>query len=60
MDKETDKRGRESTIRADKLNNLKKVNVQFADGCVKGREVGHADVRKKAWAALPGVFRLSG
>ena len=31
MDKETDNHGHESTIRADKLNNLKKVNVQFAD-----------------------------
>lgn len=31
MDKETDNRRRESTIRANKLNNLKKVNVQFAD-----------------------------
>ena len=31
MDKETDNRGCESTIRANKLNNLKKANVQFAD-----------------------------
>ena len=32
----------------------------FCERCVEGREVGHADVRKKAWGALPGVFRLSG
>ena len=32
----------------------------FCAGCVEGWEVGHADVRKKAWAALPDVFGLKG
>jgi len=30
----------------------------FCDGCVEAWEAGHADVRKKAWAALPDVFGL--
>jgi len=30
----------------------------FCEGCVKGWEAGHADVRKKTWVALPGVFGL--
>jgi len=30
----------------------------FCEGCVKAWEAGHADVRKKAWAVLPHVFRL--
>jgi len=30
----------------------------FCEGCVKAWEAGHADVRKKAWAALPDVFGL--
>ena len=32
----------------------------FCGGCVEGWEVGHAHVRKKAWAALPDVFGLKG
>ena len=35
-------------------------SLGFCERCVEGQEVGHADVRKKAWAALPGMFRLSG
>ena len=31
----------------------------FCDGCVGAWEAGHADVRKKAWAALPDVFGLT-
>ena len=30
----------------------------FCKGCVEAWEAGHADVRKKAWAALPDVFGL--
>jgi len=30
----------------------------FCDGCVEAWEAGHADLRKKAWAALPDVFGL--
>jgi len=30
----------------------------FCESCVKGWEYGHAEVRKKAWAALPRVFGL--
>ena len=32
----------------------------ICEGCVEGWEAGHADVRKKAWAALPDVFGLKG
>jgi len=32
----------------------------FCEGCVRAWESGHADVRKKAWAALPDVFGLKG
>ena len=32
----------------------------FCERCVEGWEAGHADVRKKAWAALPDVFGLKG
>ena len=31
----------------------------FCEGCAGRWEYGHADVRKKAWAALPDVFRLN-
>jgi len=30
----------------------------FCESCVKEWEYGHAEVRKKAWTALPGVFGL--
>ena len=33
-------------------------SVGFCVGCVGGWESGHADVRKRAWAALPDVFGL--
>ena len=33
---------------------------EFCESCVKGWEVGHADVRKNAWAMLPDVFGLEG
>jgi len=33
-------------------------SVGFCEGCVGGWESGYADVRKKAWAALPAVFGL--
>ena len=32
----------------------------FCGRCVNGWEAGHADVRKKVWAALPDVFGLKG
>jgi hypothetical protein len=32
----------------------------FCERCVEGWEVGHADVRKNAWAMLPSVFGLKG
>ena len=32
----------------------------FCGRCVEVWETGHAEVRKKAWAALPGVFGLKG
>ena len=32
----------------------------FCENCVEGWEVGHADVRKKVWGMLPGVFGLRG
>lgn len=32
----------------------------FCEICVEGWEVGHAEVRKKIWAALPVVFGLKG
>ena len=32
----------------------------FCERCVDGWEAGHADVRKKVWAALPKVFGLKG
>jgi hypothetical protein len=32
----------------------------FCQSCVEGWEVGHADVRKNAWAMLPDVFGLRG
>jgi len=31
---------------------------EFCENCVEWWERGHAEVRKKAWAALPGVFGL--
>jgi len=30
----------------------------FCESCVEGWEAGHAEMRKKAWAALPAVFGL--
>ena len=30
----------------------------FCEGCVEGWEVGHVDVRRKAWGVLPDVFGL--
>ena len=35
-------------------------SLGFCEECVGGWESGHADVRKKAWAALPDVFGLKG
>jgi len=35
-------------------------SLGFCEGCVEAWEVGHADVRKKAWAVLPDVFGLRG
>jgi len=32
----------------------------FCGSCVEGWEVGHADVRKNAWAMLPDMFGLKG
>jgi len=32
----------------------------FCEICVEGWEAGHAEVRKKVWTALPGVFGLKG
>ena len=32
----------------------------FCENCVEGWEIGHADVRKNAWAMLPDVFGLKG
>jgi hypothetical protein len=32
----------------------------FCESCVEGWEVGHADVRKNAWAMLPDAFGLKG
>ena len=32
----------------------------FCESCVKGWEVGHVEVRKKAWNTLPDVFGLNG
>jgi hypothetical protein len=32
----------------------------FCERCVEGWEVGHAEVRKNAWAMLPDVFGLKG
>ena len=32
----------------------------FCGRCVEGWEVGHADLRKKAWGVLPDVFGLKG
>jgi len=34
--------------------------VGFCDSCVEIWEAGHADVRKKAWGMLPGLFGLKG
>jgi len=33
-------------------------SLGFCEGCVGGWEDGHADVRKRAWAALPDMFGL--
>ena len=35
-------------------------SLGFCESCVEGWEAGHADVRKNAWAKLPGVFGLRG
>ena len=35
-------------------------NDGFCDNCVEDWEAAHADVRKKAWGTLPGVFGLNG
>jgi len=32
--------------------------LRFCRSCVEGWEAGHANVRKNAWAVLPGVFGL--
>ena len=32
----------------------------FCEGCTKGWETGHANMRKNAWAMLPNVFGLKG
>ena len=37
---------------------LKEVCLGFCKSCVEGWEAGHADVRKNAWAVLPGLFGL--
>ena len=34
-------------------------SLEFCEGCVGAWETGHADMRKKAWTALPDVFGLN-
>ena len=34
------------------------VGPGICGGCVERWESGHAELRKKAWAMLPGIFRL--
>lgn len=32
--------------------------VEFCDSCVRGWEIGHMELRKRAWDMLPAVFGL--
>ena len=43
----------------DREGGLQCVGPDICSGCVERWESGHAELRKKAWAALPGVFGLN-
>ena len=44
----------------DRGGDLQCVGPGICSNCVEGWESGHAELRKKAWATLPGVFALRG